>query len=408
MKIAIVTEDYVKGGQNVFIAELINGWPEPDEFVIISNEGNIGLDLIRYRVNRHCTFITHRLDIDFRLKAVTPAFLQPARKIIMAFGRYFTLGVQTFLMRRLLGRLSPDAVLISNGGYPGGQTCRAAVIAGIFRQRWGRPVMICHNIAFHRRPFWQWPFEAVVDLLVCRGAGAIVAVSRCTERSLSERLGSAAGSKLQTIYNGINPVDQKTSSRSVMAEFDLAEGAKLILTIANFEKRKGHEFLFMVFAQVVKELPQAVLLLAGSDTPGRTAELKAFVQSLHLEGKVFFLGHVEDIPMLVSKIDLLAVPSQEFESFGLINLEVMAQRKAVVATNTGGLPEVVDDGVTGYICERSDVNAFAGKIVDLLNDDVKREQFGRAGYERLQKLFLGSRMAKDYHQCLTTIQSGRG
>jgi glycosyltransferase involved in cell wall biosynthesis len=408
MKIAIVTEDYVKGGQNAFIAELINGWPEPDQFVIVSNEENVGLDLIRCRLNRQITFITHRLNIESRLSVVTPLWLQPARKIIMAFGRYLVLGVQTFLMRRLLGRLSPDAVLISNGGYPGGQTCRAAAITGIFRQCWERPVMICHNIALRRRPFWQWPFEAVVDLLVCRGVGAIVAVSRCTERSLRERLGSAADNKLQTIYNGINPVVQMTSGRSVAAEFEIAEDAKLILTIANFEKRKGHEFLFMVFSQVVKELPQAVLLLAGSDTPGRTAELKAFVKSLNLEDKVFFLGHIEDVPTLVSQIDLLAVPSQEFESFGLINLEAMAQSKAVVATNTGGLPEVVDDGVTGYICERSDVNAFAGKIVELLNDDGKREQFGRAGYERLQELFLGSRMAKDYHQCLTTIQSDRG
>jgi len=406
MRIAIVVEDYVKGGQNAFVAELINGWPEPDEFVIVSNEENAGLDLIRYRVKKDCTFITHRLDMDYRLSIGTPAFLQPVRKIAMVYGRYVVQVIQVFLMRRLLSRILPDVVLISNGGYPGGQTCRAAAIAGIFCQHGGRPVMICHNIAV-RRYFWQWPFEKIVDWLVCRGTAAIVAVSCCTERSLREHLGAMADNKLQTIHNGIEPVIPMALGYSIAADLELAADTKLILTIANFEKRKGHELLFRVIAQVVKEQPRTVLLLAGSGTPERTDELKAFVKSLHLDGKVFFLGHIEDIPSLVSQIDLLAVPSQGFESFGLIVLEAMAQRKAVVATNTGGLPEVVDDGVTGYICERSDVGAFAGKIVELLSDDGKRKACGCAGYERLQELFLGSRMAKDYRKCVTLIQSGR-
>lgn len=251
MKIAIIIQDYVKGGQNVFIAELINSWPEPDEFVIISNEENCGLDLIRYRVRKGCKIITHKLDIDYRLLMQTPEFLQPLRKLVMAFGRYLTLVVQTVLICRTLKEHLPNVVVISNGGYPGGQICRAAAFTGMFGQGWGQPIMICHNTA-SQPSFWQRPFEAIVDLFVCHGVSDIVAVSRHTEKSLRVRLGSRADSKLRTIYNGIDPGVEIVSDGAGLAKLGIASNSKLILTIANFEKRKGHEFLFCAFSEVQK------------------------------------------------------------------------------------------------------------------------------------------------------------
>src|SRR5439155_21686582 len=94
--------------------------------------------------------------------------------------------------------------------------------------------------------------------------------------------------------------------------------------------------------------------------------------------------------------DVLVTPSICFDTFGLVNLEAMEHGKPVVATVFGGSPEVVEHGVSGYVEDPFDVPAFAGRVRTLLEDPELARRMGKAGSERLRRLFGIERLAGEY------------
>ena len=99
---------------------------------------------------------------------------------------------------------------------------------------------------------------------------------------------------------------------------------------------------------------------------------------------------------LIEAVDVLLVSSQAFESFGLAIVEAMARSTPVVATNVGGIPEVIGQDEGGYYVDADDVEGFAQRILSLLADDGLRGQIGNAGYKRYRNLFTVERMAREY------------
>src|SRR5262249_54371300 len=129
----------------------------------------------------------------------------------------------------------------------------------------------------------------------------------------------------------------------------IPEDAPLIGNIARIVPWKGQNRLVAAFAPVKRELPDAHLLLIGGvqDTPPDSAafdkELRDQIARAGLESAVHFLGVRKDVPDLLSTIDVYAMASRD-EPFGLVYLEAMAARKAIVADRSGGTPEVIRDG----------------------------------------------------------------
>jgi glycosyltransferase involved in cell wall biosynthesis len=103
-----------------------------------------------------------------------------------------------------------------------------------------------------------------------------------------------------------------------------------------------------------------------------------------------------DLAAAYAATDVFATPSICFDTFGLVNLEAMEHRKPVVATNFGGSPEVVADGETGFVENPFDVEAFAGRIAALLDDEGLRQRMGEAGYLRLRQRFMIDRLVDEY------------
>ena len=111
-------------------------------------------------------------------------------------------------------------------------------------------------------------------------------------------------------------------------------------------------------------------------------------------------GFRSDIPVLIEATDVLLVASQDFESFGLTIVEAMAGSTPVVATDVGGIPEVIGENEGGYYLPSDDVKGFAERIVAFLENQELREKVGKTGYERYQKMFTAERMAKKYSALL--------
>ena len=144
-----------------------------------------------------------------------------------------------------------------------------------------------------------------------------------------------------------------------------AKEDEFILThISNFRKVKRVEDVINIFNKVREEIP-AKLLMIG-DGPERL-KAEQLCRKLGITKKVKFLGKLKVIEKVLSISDVFILPS-ETESFGLVALEAMASKTAVISTNSGGLPEVNIDGKTGYLSDVGDINKMARDTIALLND----------------------------------------
>jgi glycosyltransferase involved in cell wall biosynthesis len=135
----------------------------------------------------------------------------------------------------------------------------------------------------------------------------------------------------------------------------------------------------------------AALVLVGEGP--LLGSLKAQVAASGLERRVFFAGFRSEVRDLMPEFDVFALPSL-WEGFGLVLLEAMAAGRAIVASRVSAIPEVVEDGVTGFLVPPGDSDALAEALVTLRRDGVKRERLGIAGAERLRRQFTLERMVE--------------
>jgi len=155
--------------------------------------------------------------------------------------------------------------------------------------------------------------------------------------------------------------------RSMMA----TETQKIVTHISNFRKVKRIPDIIKIFFEIQKVMP-AKLMMVG-DGPEK-APAEALCEELGISDKVIFFGNSNEINKILCFSDLFLLPS-ETESFGLAALEAMASGVPVISSNTGGLPEVNKEGVSGYLGNVGDVEYMANKAIEILSDDEKLLEF---------------------------------
>lgn len=143
---------------------------------------------------------------------------------------------------------------------------------------------------------------------------------------------------------------------------------------SNFRPVKRVLDILEAFRLINEKMPSRLVMVG--DGPERS-RAEAFAREHGLANRVAFLGNVPQIQDIIGTFDVFLLPS-ETESFGMAALEALASQVPVVATRTGGLPEVIRDGETGYLVEVGDVQALANRTLELLDDDEKRNRMGEA------------------------------
>ncbi|MBK8205857.1 MAG: N-acetyl-alpha-D-glucosaminyl L-malate synthase BshA [Planctomycetes bacterium] len=162
-----------------------------------------------------------------------------------------------------------------------------------------------------------------------------------------------------------------------------AADEKIVMHVSNFREVKRPRDVVQAFARGTRDIKARLVMVGDGPEVGAIREL---VRELGIEGRVNMLGTYDAIWELLPQADLFFLPS-EYESFGLSALEAMACGVPVVASNTGGLPEVVEHGVHGTLHKPGDVDAFAASIHALLRDDATRTRMGQAARERAETKF---------------------
>jgi glycosyltransferase involved in cell wall biosynthesis len=258
----------------------------------------------------------------------------------------------------------------------------------------------------HGMDAWTSPSRRFMEKRTAPLADLVVACSeavrcRAIEVGLPERM-------VVTVPNGIQVERFSDSSRreSVRASLNLAPEQMVVGTVGRLDEPvKGTAVLVEAMKTVVKRIPRAVCLSIG-EGPAR-ASLEAATRLGRLSGSMRFLGERRDVPDLLQALDLYVQPSL-LEGFGLSVLEAMAARRAVVASRTGGLPEVVADGVTGTLVPPGDPTALASEILNLLQDPSRRARLGEAGLARARERFPLEKMVRGWTRIYRELIAEKG
>ena len=173
-------------------------------------------------------------------------------------------------------------------------------------------------------------------------------------------------------------VDEKLRSKIAKKE------EKIVVHISNFRKVKRVEDVTKIFSKVQEKVPSKLLMIG--DGPERV-KVERMCRKLKICDKVKFMGKLKSVEELLSVSDLFLLPS-ETESFGLVALEAMASKVAVISTNSGGLPEVNVEGVTGYLSEVGNIKQMSKNAIQLLLDNDKLEKFKENAFVHSQKFDL--------------------
>jgi glycosyltransferase involved in cell wall biosynthesis len=285
-----------------------------------------------------------------------------------------------FLIFRLIRSLRP-AIVHTNGTKMHLLGTLAARMAGV-------PV-VWHIHDFLVPGTW----ERLLALLGRRMKVRVVANSEAVRRSL-EPMGLCP--QTVCIPNGVdlNRFHPKSDGLGVRKEFGLSPDTRVVGLVGILAPWKGQDVFLRAAALIHAKQPATRFLIVGDEiykTAGHgtfRAQLEQQVAQTGLKQVVTFTGYRDDMPDIIAALDIVVHASVQPEPFGLVVLEAMACGHPVIATNGGGVPEVLGtDGACGLLVPPNNSNALAAAILRLLEDTARRASMGRAGRRRAQELF---------------------
>ena len=212
----------------------------------------------------------------------------------------------------------------------------------------------------------------------------LIAVSKAIETKIHDEGRGVV--PVQLIYNGVDleRYDHQEACCTLPEEYGMEPGSQIVGVVARLEPEKGHPTLIEAWPIVLRAVPDAYLLIVGEGS--RRDALEALARELRVAHRVVFTGRRDDVPAVTAALDVAVLPSYR-EAQGLTILEAMALSRPVVASNVGGIPEMIEDGLTGLLVPPHDADALAAAIVRLLKNHPLADTLGRAGHDMVHDRF---------------------
>jgi D-inositol-3-phosphate glycosyltransferase len=184
-----------------------------------------------------------------------------------------------------------------------------------------------------------------------------------------------------------NPLEHKKAE--ARRHFELPPKDCIVGVLGRLDKLKGQHVLIQAIPEILKRHRHAFLLIAGDETAGASGYkeyLRELCRTLNIKRSVKFLPFIEDVPHLVAALDVFVLPSFS-ETYGLVVLEAMAMEKPVIATDSGGVPELVRHGKTGLLIKPNDIVAMTRALRRILGSARLRNSLGRSARADVLKRF---------------------
>jgi glycosyltransferase involved in cell wall biosynthesis len=323
-----------------------------------------GLPVDKYQVQVWCAISGGSIADDLRAKGIEVR--------ILGITSYYN-PLSFLRLARMLRLVRPD--IVHTHTYFVNTLGRiAAKLAGI-------PVILTHV----HSTYWTYSKRNLfIEKILSRVTDRIICCSNAVKEFVVSHEGVET-EKTITIYNGVQVRPGPLDRSAIRIKLGLDSTDFVIVTIGSLFAHKGHKYFIEALTRVKKNQRSIKYLIVG-DGPLRET-LHAYVRDSGLEHAVRFIGEKKDIGEFLVSADIYVQPSCAREGLGMSILEAMAYGKPVIATTIGGIPEAVDNGVTGLLVPPGDSAALAEALGVLLHDNSKRENLGREGAGRFALKF---------------------
>lgn len=262
----------------------------------------------------------------------------------------------------------------------------AAYLAGIEKVIYRRGAALPVNNKFYNR----FLFSRVITKLIVNSKNS----RQCI---LKELPGTFALEKIEVIYNGVDleKFSPKGHIASVRKEFNIPQNHILACCIGRLAKQKGYEYIFEILKKAHKKFKEFSVLIVGEGELEQ--KLKSSVKEKGVEKRVFFLGFRKDIPDILRASDFL-LHTPLWEGAPNVIQEAMACGKPVISWNVSGIPELVENGKTGYLCQSGNISEVANIIEKMIKDirTSKAQDMGLNARKRAEKIFSIDKMVNEY------------
>jgi glycosyltransferase involved in cell wall biosynthesis len=252
-----------------------------------------------------------------------------------------------------------------------------------------------HNISDHKKPY-----QVLVNKILASFTDKVICISESARESLVE-IEKIDAKKIAVIRNGLN-VDRFKHDQSVQKKVG---GPKRVGIVGRFMEQKGHIYFLEALAEVVKTIKNVEIIFVGDGVLKEVIEQKA--RQLGLFEYCNFLGLRSDVDQLLQTFDIFVLSSL-WEGLPISLLEAQYFGVASIATNVGGIPEVITDGYNGLLVPEKDPAALASAMLKILIDDNLRQELGRHGKEVFAHKFASGNMANAYLDLTSEILREKG
>lgn len=277
-------------------------------------------------------------------------------------------------------------------------TAKAGFIGRLAAKMAGVPVIVHtphgHNIYGYFGPFMS-RIAIILEKLVARFTDTIVALT-ALERDDYVRLGVAPYGRFEIVRSGIEMGPRgphEVSGAEVRRSFGISEDETVVGMIGRLEPVKGPGHFVEAGKALCALFPRTRFLLVGEGS--MRSELEGSVRKSEAPDRFIFTGWREDVARILPALDIFVLPSLN-EAVGIAIIEAQAAGLPVVATNVGGIPEIVEDGATGILVSAGDPAKLADAIGLLISDRDLRLKMGAAGISRARDKFGSDDMVKAY------------
>ena len=243
-----------------------------------------------------------------------------------------------------------------------------------------------------------------------RRVSLIIPVSAWIRDQMIDR--GFSGENIRVMYDGLDPslVKVNVPAETLRQTWNVPVGARVVGIVGNVRPWKGQETVVRGFIEVARRFPDVVCFFVGATTPADEsylAGLKALVADAGIEKQVRFTGYQKEVASFINMMEFQIHASIAPEPFGMVVLEGMAQRKAVIGSRAGGPVEMIVEGETGFTFPPGDASHLAARMIDLLSDPDRCSRMGEAGYQRLLAEFTVARYMENIHGTYRAVLGGR-
>lgn len=206
---------------------------------------------------------------------------------------------------------------------------------------------------------------------------------------------------IKVLYNSIDTDfwNRENNTSAIRDEFNISDDSMIVGTVGRLSREKDLPTFFKVANKILEKFPKTRFLIIGDGKDGIVNELRLLSKEMGIEQSIIFTGHRTDLLNIYLSFDVFLMTSI---TEGLPNtaLEAMALEVPVVSTNVGGVPELVEDVVTGFLCDKGDVITISDKVIELLGNSELRKKISKNARNRIKDKFCFFRRTKvieDYY-----------